>query len=470
MTSRRSAGRALLWTALAWLGACTVGPDYRRPPVAVPEGWKESVPADQDVRGNWWAKFGDHQLAEYIEKAVPANQTVAQALGRAAEAEAALRLVGAQQYPALSLDPSALRQKLFTGLTSDATARRSLFQVPLNLSYEVDLWGRVRRSVEASGATYQASLAELEAIKLGVASEVAQTWFMLRHVDLDRRLLRETVTLRRQTQDLVETRLRNGVASQLEVAQSRIELAQAESDLAGLDRSRALLEHSLAQLSGQPAPSMSFADRPLDVAVPSVPVLLPAELLERRPDVAQAERRMISSNAAVGVAEAAYFPTLNLAGLLGFESTSVRHLFSASNLIWSLGAAASQPLFQGGALDANADVARAQYAQSLAAYRQTVLVAFQEVEDALSTLSVLGRQAEAQDRAVQSSREATTLARRRYEEGLASMLDLVDAQRSLLLAQRGANLIYRDRLLASVLLVRAMGGGWDARTAALPSH
>jgi multidrug efflux system outer membrane protein len=287
---------------------------------------------------------------------------------------------------------------------------------------------------------------------------------MLRHVDLDRRLFRETVTLRRQTQDLVETRLRNGVASQLEVAQARIELAQAESDLAGLDRSRALLEHALAQLSGQPAPSVSFADRPLDVAIPSLPVLLPSELLERRPDVAQAERRMIASNAAVGVAEAAYFPSLNLAALLGFASTSVRHLFSSSNLVWSLGASAFVPLFQGGALDANVDVARAQYEQSLASYRQTVLVAFQEVEDALSTLTVLARQTEAQERVVQSSREATALARRRYEEGLASMLDLVDAQRSLLVAQRGANLIYRDRLLASVLLVRAMGGGWDAKT------
>jgi multidrug efflux system outer membrane protein len=444
------------------LGACTTGPDYKRPAVAVPDHWKEAAPADHEIRGDWWEEFHDAQLSVLVGKALTANQTIALAVGRTAEAEAVLRIVGGQEYPALSLDPSATRQKVFTGVTSDSTARRSLFQLPLNLSYEVDLWGRVRRSVEASSAAYQASIAELEVVKLGVASEAAQTWFMLRHVDLDRQLLRKTVALRQQTRELVEVRFKNGVASQLEVAQAKVELAQAQSDLAGLDRTRALLEHGLAQLSGEPAPAVSFPDRALDVAVPAPPSLLPSELLERRPDVAQAERRMISANAGIGLAEAAYFPTLNLAALLGFESTSIRNLFRRSNVVWSLGAAVSAPLFQGGAIDASVDVARAQYEQAVASYRQTVLTAFQEVEDALSTLSVLARQAEAQEQAVQASREAMALAKRRYEEGLASLLDLVDAQRSLLLAQRGASLIYRDRLLASVLLFRALGGGWNS--------
>jgi multidrug efflux system outer membrane protein len=470
MSSDARRVRSLLGLCLVLLGACTAGPDYRRPELAVPAGWKEAVPADQLPRGNWWEAFKDPALAELIAQALLANQSVAQSLGRVAEADAAMRVVGAQQYPLLSLDPSLARQKIFTGPSSDATARRWLFQFPLNLSYEVDLWGRVRRSTEAAGAAYQASVAELEGVRLGVASDTAQAWFMLRHVDLDRQLLRETVSLRGQTLDLVEARLKNGVASQLEVAQAKIELAQAQSDLAGLDRSRALLEHALAQLSGRPAPEVSFADRALDLAVPALPVLLPSELLERRPDVAQAERRVMAANAGVGVAQAAYFPTLNLAGLLGFESTSLRRLFQGSNLIWSLGAAASAPLFQGGAIDATLDVAGAQYVQTVAAYRQTVLVAFQEVEDALSSLVVLARQSEAQDQAVRASREAVALARRRYEEGLASLLDLVDAQRSLLATQRGANLIYRDRLLASVLLVRAMGGGWSARPPASEAH
>jgi multidrug efflux system outer membrane protein len=294
-----------------------------------------------------------------------------------------------------------------------------------------------------------------------VGAEVAQTWFMLRHVDLDRQLLRETVDLRQQTQDLVEVRFRNGVANQLEVAQSRIELAQAQSDAAALDRSRALLEHALAQLTGEPAPDVSFPDRRLDVAIPALPVLLPSELLERRPDVAEAERRMMAANAGVGIAKAAYFPAVNLGALLGVESTDIHRLFRRSNSVWSLGGSASAPLFQGGAIDANVDVARAQYDEAVAAYRQSVLVAFQEVEDALSSLSVLERQAAAQDQALKAAQQAVALARRRYEEGLASLLDLLDTQRSLLLAQRGASLIYRDRLLSSVLLLRTLGDGWN---------
>jgi multidrug efflux system outer membrane protein len=281
------------------------------------------------------------------------------------------------------------------------------------------------------------------------------------HVDLDRQLLKESVGLRQQTRNLVETRVNNGVGNRLELAQSQVELSQAESDLAGLERSRSLLEHALAQLTGEAAPVVSFSFRVLDVAVPALPVLLPSELLERRPDVAEAERQMIAANAGIGVAEAAYYPTLNLAALGGVTSTDISHLFRRSNTVWALGGAASQPIFQGGAIDAGAELARAQYDQALAAYRQTVLVAFQEVEDALSSLAVLARQSEAQDHVVKAAQEAMTLARRRYEEGLSSLLDLLDAQRSLIAAQRGASLIYRDRLLASVLLLRALGGGWS---------
>lgn len=456
MTSRFVAGTALLVA----LGACTVGPDYHRPPVLVPDQWKEATPSDRQLGADCWDRFKDAQLSALIRKAQDANQTIAQAAGRAAEAEATLRLVGAQQYPLVSLNPSANREKIFSGIASDATATRSIFRLPLSLSYEVDLWGRVRRSVEASQASYEASLADLALVKLGIASEVAQTWFMLLHVDLDRQLLKETVGLRSQTRDLVETRLKNGVGSRLEVAQSQVELSQAQSDLEGLDRTRALLEHGLAQLTGEPAPEVSFQFRALDVTVPALPVLLPSELLERRPDVAEAERRMIAANAGIGAAEAAYYPTLNLGALVGATSVDVTHLFRRSNMIWGLGAAASQPIFAGGAIDANADIAKAQYDQTLAAYRQTVLVAFQEVEDALSSLAVLARQSEAQDQAVKAAQEAMMLARRRYEEGLASLLDLLDAQRSLIATQRIASLIYRDRLLASVLLLRSLGGGW----------
>jgi len=450
----------LLGAMLAALGACTMGPDYRRPPVVVPDQWKEAVPSDHDIRSDCWDRFKDAQLSRLIRKAIDGNQTVAQAVGRVGEAEALLKLAGAQQYPLVSLDPSAGREKIFTGSTSDSTATRSIFRLPLNLSYEVDLWGRVRRSVEASRAGYEASAAELEVVKLGVASQVAESWFMLLHVDLDRQLLKESVGLRQQTRDLVDTRVRNGVSNRLELAQAQVELSQAQSDLAGLDRSRSLLEHALAQLTGEPAPAVSFPFRVLDVAVPVLPVLLPSELLERRPDVAQAERRMIATNAGIGAAEAAYYPSLNLAALVGVTSTDVSHLFRRSNTVWALGGAASQPIFQGGAIDANSEIARAQYDQALAGYRQTVLIAFQEVEDALSSLTALALQSEAQDQAVKAAQESVTLARRRYEEGLASLLDLLVSERSLIVAQLGASLIYRDRLLSSVLLLRALGGGW----------
>ncbi|HLY75653.1 MAG TPA: TolC family protein, partial [Planctomycetota bacterium] len=214
MTSRL----ALLGTVVLGLGACTMGPDYIRPPVAVPDQWKEATPSDRELRGDCWDRFRDAQLSRLIRKALDDNQTIAQAVGRVGEAEAALRLVAAQQYPALSLDPYAGREKIFTGTTSDATATRSIFRLPLNLNYEVDLWGRVRRAVESSRASYEASAADLEVVKLGVAAQIAETWFMMLHVDLDRQLLQETVGLRRQTRDLVETRVNKGVGNRLELA------------------------------------------------------------------------------------------------------------------------------------------------------------------------------------------------------------------------------------------------------------
>lgn len=455
-----------LWLVLPILGpqaSCTVGPDYQRPKVAAPDHWKEATPGDQTLRGDWWEDFRDPLLSELVRKAFQANQTMALAVGQVSEAEGSLRLAAAQQYPWLALNPSAERERIFSGLSTDSFTTRSHFQLPLNLSYELDVWGRVRRAVESAQASYQASVADYEVVKLGVASTVAQTWITLRHVDLDRQLLRETVSLRQQTLDLVQARFRNGVASALEVAQAKIDLSQAQSDAAGLDRSRALFEHALAVLTGEPAQTFSVPDRALDIALPRLPSLLPSELLERRPDVAEAERRMMAANASIGVAISAYFPAINLTGLLGTESNDIRHMLRRNNLIWSVGGSVSAPLFQGGAVDAGVDVARAQYVQSVAAYRQTVLVAFQEVEDALSSLAILARQAQAQDDVVKSAQDATALARRRYEEGLASLLDLLDAQRSLLGAQRAANLIYRERLLSCVLLLRALGGGWQPK-------
>jgi len=463
----RSGGRrrgALLWrpAVAAWLvlAACSVGPDYERPAVAVPERWKEAAPSDGALRGRWWELFGDPALDALEKKALEANQTVAMAVARVAQAGAGLRAAGADRFPSLAATPSATTQRMYTGVVpgQDDAVFRDVFIAQLGLSYEVDLWGRVRRSVEASGAAYEASLAEVEVVRLGIAAEVAQLWFMLRHADLDGAILREAVGLRRQTLDLAEARFRNGLAGELEVSEARAALAQAESDAEGIRRTRALLEHALATLTGDPAPNVTLPDQARAVAVPPVPVALPSELLERRPDIARAERQMVAANARIGVAKAAYFPTLNLAALAGYESIEIDRLFRWDNRIWSLGA----PIFQGGRNDARLEFAWAQYEEALAAYRQQVLVAFQEVEDALSSLRALARQAEAQGRLVEASEQAASLARARYEQGLSSMLEVVTAQRTLLQARRGANQIHRDRLLASVLLLRALGGGWKA--------
>ena len=446
------------------LAACTVGPDYQRPPVAVPERWKEATPSDEALRGLWWKLFGDPALDALEEKAREANPGVAMAVARVAQAGAALRAAGSDRYPSLTATPSATTQRMYTGVVpgKDDAVFRDVYIAQLNLSYEIDLWGRVRRSVEAAGAAYEASRADLEVVRLGISAEVAQLWFQLRHADLDGAILREAVELRRQTLGLAEARLRNGIASELEVAEARSALAQAESDAEGIRRTRALLEHALASLTGDPAPNVTLPAQTGTVAVPAVPVALPSELLERRPDIARAERQMMAANARIGVAKAAYFPTLNLAALAGFESIEIDTLFRWDNRIWSLGASALAPIFQGGKNDARLELARAQYEEALAVYRQQTLVAFQEVEDALSSLRALARQAEAQARLVEASERAASLSRARYEQGLSSMLEVVVAQRSLLQARRGANQIHRDRLLASVLLLRALGGGWKS--------
>jgi len=455
--------RSALAVCLA-LAACTVGPDYRRPAVVVPERWKEATPGDEALRGDWWEVFRDTALAALEKKALAANQTLAQAAARVKAAEANLLAAGADRYPNVTATPSATRQRLYTGVTPgvDDTVTRNVFIFPFNLSYELDLWGRVRRSVEAADAAREASQADLEAVRLGVAADVALAWFALRHADLDRAILRDAVELRRQTLSLVEARLRNGVANELEAAEARAQLAQAEADAEGIERTRALLEHALATLTGEPAPGVTLPDAARTMAVPAVPVILPSELLERRPDIARAERQMAAANARIGVAEAAFYPTINLAALAGFESVEIDNLFRWDNRIWSFGAAAAAPVFQGGRNDARLDFARAQHEESLAAYRQQVLVAFQEVEDSLASLRTLARQAEAQDRLVQASEQAATLARTRYDQGLTGLLELVIAQRARLQARRGANQVHRDRLLASVLLVRALGGGWKA--------
>ena len=332
--------------------------------------------------------------------------------------------------------------------------------MPLDLTYEVDVWGRVRRSYEAAKEEAQASVADYQTVLLTLTSDVAQNYFLLRSQDAEIALLKGTVQLRKEALDLVRYRFEGGVANQLELSQAETDLATTEAQAIALEQRRAQLEDALAVLLGKPASEFSMPREPLGVLPPVIPAGLPSDLLERRPDVAQAERLMAASNARIGVAKAAFFPSIQLTGSAGFQSTDLASLFKWENRMWAIGSGLFTPIFEGGRIRANYEASKAQYEQAVATYRQQVLVAFRDVEDALAGIRVLADQAQAQARAVTSARRTTELATLRYREGLSNYLEVVDAQRTQLDNERGAVQILGQRFASSVLLVKALGGGW----------
>jgi multidrug efflux system outer membrane protein len=460
------------------VSSCTVGPDYERPAADAPPAWKESgpwkeaAPRDAIAKGAWWEIFGDPALNELQARAAEANQDLRAAVARVAQARSIARLSESEFYPTISLDPSATRTRVAEDRPVSPTVRRASytvndFRVPVDLSYEIDVWGRVRRTVEAATAAAEASVAAFETVRLTLHADVAAAYFALRSIDSDRSVLRRTLDLRREALRLAQTRLRLGVGNDLDVSRAETELTTTEAESIGLGRRRAEIEHALAALTGRSPSEVSIPEKPLDVPPPAIPAGLPSDLLERRPDVAEAERRLASSNAEIGIATAAYYPQFRLTAMGGFESSDLSTLFSWKNHIWSLGAAAAAPLFTGGATGADIARARARYEESVARYRQQLLVAFQEVEDGLSGLRVLAEQAEAQARAVASARRTAQLSNTRYNAGLVSYLEVVDAERTALQSERLATQIQGQRLVTSVFLIKALGGGWQDRAAAI---
>jgi multidrug efflux system outer membrane protein len=457
------------------LAGCTAGPDYEPPRETVPAGWKEqgpwkeAAPRDAIAKGRWWELFGDPTLNDLERQAALANQDLRAAVARVSQARAVARLTESQFYPTVSLDPSAARARFAEDRPIPPTSVHAAFtandfRVPLDLSYEVDLWGRLRRSFEAATALAEASVAAYETVRLTLHADVAAGYFVLRSIDSDRSVLRRTLELRREALRLVQARLRLGAGSELDVARAETEMTTTEAESIGLERRRTEIEHALAVLMGKAPADVSIPDRPLDIPPPAIPAGLPSELLERRPDVAEAERRLAATNAEIGIATAAYYPSLHLTATGGFESSALSSLFSWKNHIWALGAAAAAPLYQGGATDADVARARGKYEESLSNYRQRLLVAFQEVEDGLSGLRVLAQQAQAQDRAVASARRTADLSRTRYTAGLVSYFDVVDAERTALQSERLATQIQGQRLATSVFLIKALGGGWQDST------
>lgn len=456
------------------LAGCAVGPNYHRPDVAVAPTWKEqppwraAEPKDSIPKGEWWTTFSDPELNQFEAQALKANQTIEIARNQLQQARASARISQAGLFPQLSAGVSAQRSQTSagkpttTGIPLSAPSTQNDFLVPFNLSWEPDVFGGVRRSVESANAAYQASAAGMENVRLLVTSELAVDYFTLRELDAEIAVVDASVDYQAKSLQLVQNRHAGGIASGLDVAQQETQLNSTKTQATLLRRQRAQFEHAIAALVGVPASSFTIPVRPLDTALPTVPIGVPSDVLERRPDVAQAERLMASQNAQIGVAKSAFYPGINLSTGGGFESSDIGRIINASTGFWALGANVAETVFSGGRRRAQVDFARSAYGVSVANYRQTVLTAFQEVEDSLSGLSVLAQAAATQQLSVDAAQRALKIANDRYTGGLVTYLDVISAEQTLLDSQRLATQILGQRLVTSVTLVKALGGGWDA--------
>jgi multidrug efflux system outer membrane protein len=465
-----------LGAVAALLAGCTVGPDYQRPaPVALPMDWhwKKAEPRDDLAKGPWWELFHDPELNRLEDMAVAQNQDLKGAVARVDEARARARLQGASFFPTLTLAPSYTRTQLPTdnpqfakipipGILTRLEPYNS-FSVPLDLSYEIDLWGRVRRSFEAAQAQAQASVADYQNVLLTLNSDVAVEYLTLREYDSEIKILTDTVTARTESLRINRVRVEAGRATNVDVAQAQTDLTNAEAQLAAVEQSRAETEDALALLCGTNASDLELPSRPLDLIPPEIPAGLPASLLERRPDVAEAERTMAARNAQIGVAYAAFFPSVSLTGQGGVLSARATDLFHWQNTIWSIGPSVSLPLFDGGQNLSNLQMARAQYNESVTQYRSSVLSAVKDVEDALADLRFLARETAALRQSVESARQATNLEQQRFRVGQTDYTDVIVADETRLSTERSDAQVRGQQLYATVRLIKALGGGWDAR-------
>ena len=461
------------------LAGCTVGPKYikttvpttatykEEAPAAFKESeqWQPARPADQTNRGNWWEVFGDPELNKLEEQIASSNQTLKVAEARFREARAAIRFNRAAQFPTISTSPSASYVK-----SSDYSpnfpskiqqSSKGDFVLPFDLSYELDLWGRVRRSVAAAREEAQATAADYETAKLSLESELALDYFELRSADAQKQLLDDTVRAYTNNVQLTVNRFKGGVAPRADVAQAQTQLDTTRVQDTDVTVQRAQFEHAIAILIGKPPAEFSLAAAPLNNQPPNTPIGLPSELLQRRPDIAAAERRVAEANQQIGIARAAYFPTVTLAGTAGFAGSQASNWFGWPSGFWAVGPALAQTLFDAGRRRATSESARANYDAAVATYRQTSLTAFQEVEDNVAALRILENETQQQQQAVASSQESLQLFTNRYKGGVDTYLQVITAQTIELANERNAIDILRRRLDASVLLVKALGGGWN---------
>lgn len=473
--------------AVAVLGltmACTVGPRYSRPaaPAPAPDAWKtqppwqQAAPKDALPKGSWWQVFHDATLDGYEQQLLQANQSLAASRDRLSQARSLARIATANYFPQVAADPSAERQRgsgnrplngnappVVNGVSRPIRPyTQNVYAIPFSLNYEVDLFGRVRKNVEAANASLQSTAADLGNVQLVLTAELAADYFTLRELDAEYQVVQESVAYERKGLDLVQRRHEGGVASGLEVAQQATLLDSTISQAALVQQTRAQYEHAIAVLVGQPASNFSVPMAALNATPPPVPLGVPSDVLERRPDIAILEREIAYENAQVGIARTAFYPHITLSGGAGLQSSDLAALFSAPSLVWSLGADAFQPIFQGGRNRANLAAARAAYDEVVANYRQSVLTAFQQVEDGISNLSTLSQALSTQAAAVEDARRALEIANNRYVGGVTTYLDVITAQTTLLNSQRLETQLLGQQMVSSVYLVKALGGGWDA--------
>ena len=457
--------------ALAFLAGCAVGPDYRRPSVATPPAfleagpWKLAVPKDTMPKEGWWKLFGDPALDRLEAQAAAGSLTVQAALARFDEAAAVARVSRAGLLPDLAVKGAAERERFSGHRQTSPGGNRAPYvtdsiDLPLDLRYELDVFGRVRRGYEGASDLAQAQWADTQNVLLGLQAEVAQDYFSLGTLRAQHDLLARTVDLRRQTLALVRQRRAGGASDDLDVYQAEAELASVESQVLAVEQAATLLRHALAVLTGSLPEDFTLAAPALASEPPAVPAGLPSELLERRPDVAEAERRLASANAGIGFAKAAFFPSVGLTGAAGFNSNSFDSLLHANSREWSIGPFLTVPVFAGGENLADYQRAKAAYAEELALYRQQVLVAFRDVDDGLAGLRYLAAQGEALGRAATASRQAADLSVVRYQQGVADYFEVIDAERTALDNELQATQLQGQRFVASILLVKALGGGW----------
>jgi NodT family efflux transporter outer membrane factor (OMF) lipoprotein len=455
------------------LAGCAVGPDYHKPDVATPAAykeagdWKAAEPKDEAPRGNWWEIYGDAELNGLVSQVAISNQNVAAAAAQYRQALALLGVAQAGYYPTVSAGVTASRGRgTSTATTGTSTAAPgapviNTIRPSLTASWEPDIWGQIRRNVESSQATAQASKADLQSALLSAQGTLVQSYFQLRIDDEEQRLLGQSLSAYQRSLQITRNRYQAGVAGRVDVAEAETQLKTAQAQAIDLGVQRAQLEHAIAVLIGK-AP----ADFHIDPAnglpsLPDVPAALPSALLERRPDIAGAERRMAAANAGIGVAQGAFFPALTLSGTGGFQNSSLSQLLTLPNRFWSVGASAAMTVFDAGAHSAQKESAVAAYDRSVAGYRQTVLAAFQEVEDNLAALRQLTEEAAAQQSATQSATEALTLTENQYKAGTVSYLNVIILNAAALNAQQSNLNIAGRRLIANAALVTALGGNWQ---------